>query len=355
MDQPRDLFISYSSKNQDVAVMVVKKLEERGLKCFIAPRDIPSGTDYASALIGGITNSLATLLLFSSSANKSGYVLREVNCAISHDKTIIPLRIENFYPTEAMEFYLGVTHWLDAFPTVMDDDLDRVCQLVANIKEANQKETSLEKKYAITGPELIKVHDIGKINYDVKKVVIREVELDYLCIPTSTYNMNVDIEGTWDNWIDAFVEYENDTSALMVENDEIIGYCDMYPVKREAFENLISGREIIRKEMIDLFCFGGTFPVYIAMVAIEPNKANQQRFLMFFDWIFAHISEWANNGIHLSDIGASSYNPLLDKFLESFGFVYVGLNEAKGKIYQTDIQKLAANPLVIKRWGHLSI
>lgn len=108
-----DLFISYASENKDIADYIVDKIEKRGYKCFIAPRDIRTGSEYAVEIIRGISNSTAILLVFSSKLDKSHYVLREINSAVSRNRPIIPLRIEDFLPSEAMGFYLGPTHcWM---------------------------------------------------------------------------------------------------------------------------------------------------------------------------------------------------------------------------------------------------
>ena len=125
-----DLFVSYATHNKEIAEYVVQKIEARGARCFIAPRDLRSGREYASEIIRGIECSLAVLLIFSSDSDRSAYVLREINSAVSRNKTIIPLRIENFLPSEAMEFYLGPTHWLDAFPQVLETHLDSVFSIL---------------------------------------------------------------------------------------------------------------------------------------------------------------------------------------------------------------------------------
>ncbi len=147
-------------------------------------------------------------------------------------------------------------------------------------------------------------------------------------------------------------EYENDTSILLVKNDEVVGYCDMYPVTEEAYSELISGQVIIRDSMIDLFCMGGTFDVYIAMVGIVPEEATQANYLMIFDWIFQHLDEWDENDVHVNQVGISVYSDILEKFIKRFGFEYRSLNPAKGKVYETTIEALKTNPLVKKRYPH---
>lgn len=126
-----DLFISYSTQNTDVANYLVEKIEKRGFKCFIAPRDISVSSEYAKTIIDGIGNSTAILLIFSSASDNSRYVISEINAAASRNKPIIPVRIENIIPSESMEFYLGPTQWLDAFPEISEVHLDKIISVLS--------------------------------------------------------------------------------------------------------------------------------------------------------------------------------------------------------------------------------
>jgi hypothetical protein len=194
------------------------------------------------------------------------------------------------------------------------------------------------------------IADIGKIGLDFPALTMKEIEIDYLCIPSDRYEMNDEIEGTFDDWKQSAKEYENDTSILLVKNDEVIGYCDMYPVTEEAYNELIHGNVIIRDSMIDLFCMGGTFDVYIAMVGIVPEEATQSNYLMIIDWIFNHLDEWDENDVYVDHIGISVYSDMLEKFIRRFGFEYKGLNPAKGRVYETTAKALKENQLVKKRY-----
>lgn len=146
-----DLFISYATDNKGIADYIVEKIEKRGYKCFIAPRDIRTGAEYAGEIISAISNSTAVLLVFSSVSDKSHYVLREINSAVSRNKPIIPYRIEDFLPSEAMEFYLGPTHWLDAFPDILDVHLDKVVNIFSGMNNTVQEVK--ENEIHIKGPK----------------------------------------------------------------------------------------------------------------------------------------------------------------------------------------------------------
>ena len=341
-----DMFISYATKNADIAQYVVEKIERRGKRCFIAPRDINSGADYASEIIRGISNSLAVLLIFSSESDKSAYVLREINSAVSRNKTIIPLRIENFLPSEALEFYLGPTHWLDAFPQVLDTHLDSILSILKGLSA--QSEEPLAKEVVFPGMQTGGISDMLAAGWTKKQITLREIELDYLCVPSDRYNMNDVTEGVLEDWIDS-VQESADTSCALVRDDQIIGYCDFYPVERQDFELLRTGSAMVNADMIALYAFGGRFDAYIAMAAVEPDHASQDAYLRIFDWIFARLDKWNEEGISIDRIGISVYQPLLEKFCKALGFEYAGINPAGGKIYETTMEKLSENNLYRKR------
>lgn len=341
-----DLFISYATKNSDIARYVVDKIEKRGKRCFIAPRDIRSGADYASEIVKGISNSVAVLLIFSSESDKSAYVLREVNSAVSRNKTIIPLRIENFLPSEAMEFYLGPTHWLDAFPQVLDTHLESVFSILAGL--ASQSGETPVKEVHFSGVNTVDIGDLLEAGWTKKQITLREIELDYLCIPVDKYTMNDITEGVLEDWVDS-VQESAETSCALVKDDQFIGYCDLYPVESADFEILKSGNSMIKADMIALYSFGGQFDAYIAMVAIDPDSASQDTYMRIFDWIFGRLAKWKDMGIEISRIGISVYQPLLEKFIKAFGFEFVCINPAGGKVYMTDMGKLSVNNLYLKR------
>ena len=49
-----DVFISYSSKDQDVTEQIRQALETNGISCWIAPRNIPLGSSYAREIPAAI-------------------------------------------------------------------------------------------------------------------------------------------------------------------------------------------------------------------------------------------------------------------------------------------------------------
>jgi len=124
------IFISYSSKNKAIADAVCHKLEERKMKCWIAPRDILPGANYAEELINAIDDSKLFVLIFSKDSNQSQHVLRECERAVSHGIPIIPFRIEDVLPGAALQYFIGPQHWLDAITAPCDAHINRLADTV---------------------------------------------------------------------------------------------------------------------------------------------------------------------------------------------------------------------------------
>jgi adenylate cyclase len=95
---------------------VLAGLENQKIRCWIAPRDIPAGSEYGQQIVDAVKDCRVFVVVFSASANASPHVRREVERAVSMDKPIVPFRVENVPPSGAMEYCLGGTHWFDAFP-----------------------------------------------------------------------------------------------------------------------------------------------------------------------------------------------------------------------------------------------
>jgi hypothetical protein len=121
-----DVFISYSSKDKAVADAACATLEGRGIRCWIAPRDVLPGKEWGASIIEAIQGSRAMVLVFSETANESRQIMREVNHAVEKGVAVVPFRIQDVMPSKAMEYYLDVTHWLDAMTPPVEDHLQEL-------------------------------------------------------------------------------------------------------------------------------------------------------------------------------------------------------------------------------------
>ena len=144
-----DTFISYSSKDKTTADATCNALESAGIRCWIAPRDIRAGIEYAAGIMEGIDACRVMVLIFSANANASPQIHREIERAVSKGLTIIPFRIEEIAPTKAMEYYLGSIHWLDALTPPLAQHLG---VLVEQVKANLQVEVEVGAAPRIASP-----------------------------------------------------------------------------------------------------------------------------------------------------------------------------------------------------------
>lgn len=106
------IFISHSSADAITAAEICRLLEKNHIKCFIAPRDIRSGREYAEEIVNGIDGSRAMVLLMSKAANASPHVLREVERAVSKNIPILVYKLENVELSKSLEYFLMSHQWL---------------------------------------------------------------------------------------------------------------------------------------------------------------------------------------------------------------------------------------------------
>ncbi|MGA7221817.1 MAG: TIR domain-containing protein [Candidatus Acidiferrales bacterium] len=137
-----DVFISYASKDKIVADAVCARLEASGIRCWIAPRDIVGGTSYGEAIIEAIHGAKVMVLVFSSSANASGHIPKEVERAVSNDVAVLPFRIEDVPPGKSLDYFIGSVHWLDAMTPPMEKHLDNLAATVHKLLPVKPGETA---------------------------------------------------------------------------------------------------------------------------------------------------------------------------------------------------------------------
>jgi TolB-like protein/Flp pilus assembly protein TadD/limonene-1,2-epoxide hydrolase len=108
-----DVFVSYASQDASVANSIVAALERSGLKCWIAPRDVPPGTQYADVIIRAINGTRVLVLVLSEHSVSSAHVGKEIERASAKGRPIIALRTDAKPLTPALEYFLSESQWID--------------------------------------------------------------------------------------------------------------------------------------------------------------------------------------------------------------------------------------------------
>jgi len=115
-----EVFVSYASQDTAVANAIVEALERNGLRCWIAPRDVRAGAQYADAIVRAISDAKVFVLVLSANAGASSHVGKEIERASSKKRPIIALRIDAAPLTPALEYFLSESQWIEAQPGMME-------------------------------------------------------------------------------------------------------------------------------------------------------------------------------------------------------------------------------------------
>ena len=132
-----DVFISHASPDAASAQAVCAALEQAGIACWIAPRDIAPGMEWADAIVSGIAGVQAMVVMHSAAAGASGMMRREVTIALDRGMAVLPIRIDPTLPRDGMQFYLSSTHWLDAFAGGLDAHLAEIVAAIRALLTGN--------------------------------------------------------------------------------------------------------------------------------------------------------------------------------------------------------------------------
>src|SRR5262249_35187639 len=100
-------------KDQQVARTVCAALENRGLGCWIASRDVSPGENYQEAIVRAIRAAKVMVLVFSDNANNSGEIKKELSLASRYNLVVIPARVEDVAPPGASELESPTGQWVN--------------------------------------------------------------------------------------------------------------------------------------------------------------------------------------------------------------------------------------------------
>ena len=101
------VFISYSSCDRIIAENLCNYLEGRGIKCWIAFRDITSG-NFSGEITRALRTSDIVLVVCSTQSCRSEHVKNEVTLAFNQRKHIIPYLLEDNPFDDDLEYFLSL-------------------------------------------------------------------------------------------------------------------------------------------------------------------------------------------------------------------------------------------------------
>ena len=103
----KQVFISYSSKDADIANRLYVFLEKKkNIKCWKAPEDIPTGSDYQIEIPKGLQDTYILLVILSENSEKSRWCCKEIGTAVGSGHAILPYKVHDYVSTDKFNFLL---------------------------------------------------------------------------------------------------------------------------------------------------------------------------------------------------------------------------------------------------------
>ncbi len=171
------IFLSYSSRDIEKVKDIRQYLENNGIKCWTADRDIAGGKDYRGVVVNAITDCAAFVLIASTAANASDEVSSEVSTAFSLKKNIQVFRIENFEFSDNLIYNLRCKQWTDAFAD-WEEACAKLLSTLRNILGEPIKTTATREDIATNVKKLSQ-----KYAYCLLNRISNSEEYDRFCVP----------------------------------------------------------------------------------------------------------------------------------------------------------------------------
>ena len=167
-----DVFISYADEDKLVAHAVCAKLEEKSIRCWLAPRDTRPGGEWQLQVLEAIESCRVVVLIFSQNAAASHQVQREVINAFEEEKTVIPFRIQAVETPRLLRLYMRNIHWLDALTPPLKKHIQT---LIAEVGYKIHAPTDAQlKSDPDIGATKQKIDDLEKSNGDLRRQLDRQ-------------------------------------------------------------------------------------------------------------------------------------------------------------------------------------
>ena len=136
-----DIFLSYRRSDQAIARALVGELEKRGVAVWW-DQNIEGGEDWRDAIVAGLTDANALIILFSDDCNSSKQLKKELAIADTLDKLVVPVLIEDTQPKGHFLYELAARNWIQIFPNAQKkagELAERLAREVQDLRPASSQ------------------------------------------------------------------------------------------------------------------------------------------------------------------------------------------------------------------------
>lgn len=154
----KKVFISHSQKDKIIADIICATLEAEDIGCWIAPRDIPYGNDWAGEITKAIEESSLFLFILSQHSNASRQCPKEISVADNVGVPIICIKTDDSEMKPGLKYHLSMQQMMVIDASKISDEMHTVLCSV--------KEKLIDQK---RNPEQISKGTLGQDSYNIDK------------------------------------------------------------------------------------------------------------------------------------------------------------------------------------------
>ncbi len=175
MNKENTVFISYSSKDLGVVNRIAEEFDRMGVLFWKAPEMIPAGSSYAKEIPKAIQECDVFLLLLSKSSQDSIWVEKEIDSAICHRKTILPVQIEELELNDTFQFYLSNIQIITFYKN--EEEALRGMKRKLKPEEAKEDTKTIEENTSVPQEQVVE-EQVVEVQVVEEKVVERKMSFE---------------------------------------------------------------------------------------------------------------------------------------------------------------------------------
>ena len=356
------VFISYSTHNKDIAFEACDYLEAAGIACWIAPRNVVAGANYAGQIVSAIRNCDAFVLIASNAINESGHVSNEVSLAFDAKKDIIPFKIEETEFSDEYLYFLGCKHWIDAHTDIGEglkllkstllhasngsaDSSKKMGNGLGdkNVVRKQQSENAAfsEAAYSVVSPQELYRYGITleKVKEQLEGIIADfQEEFDTKQSGLKEGLKLLDLLG--DDW-----------RIILDQENQVAGYWIFIALNDESFEEAKQGifdEKDISLENIDFIDLPGEYNGYLWMMGTNPKKWTTELQLLLVQSLIEYIEDNAKRGLFFSSICSLAESRQSISIRTKIGMKVIAEHFNGGKVCFLDMKNIKNNRFFVK-------
>ena len=138
-----DVFISYSSNDQDRVVKLADRLRAAGVSIWVDESGIGAATLWSKEIAGAIKGCKVLVLMVTPNSVTSKNVVKEVSLAAEQNKQILPVILEPTQIPEALEYHLAGIQHLDVAGMSPSESSEEILPALQRLLEMENEEVAV--------------------------------------------------------------------------------------------------------------------------------------------------------------------------------------------------------------------